>query len=302
MLTVVILTYNEICHIARALDSLAGLADEIVVIDSYSTDGTVELARARGCTVAQHPFVNQAKQFQWALDTVALSGDWIMRLDADEIVEADLAANLRRTLPQLPAEVTGVNLKRKTIFQDRWIRHGGRYPLMMLRLWRRGAARIEDRWMDEHIVLLWGRAVTIDGGFADHNLNDLTSFTDKHNKYASREAVEILAKRHGVPLGAAPEESAGELPRQVRVKRFFRDRLFLRLPLELSAVAYFLYRYVLRFGFLDGLPGFTYNALQCFWYRLLVAAKVREWHGKLAPLATVEEKSASLRSLCGLDL
>src|SRR5690606_2603623 len=152
-LCVIILTYNEERHIERALDSVAPIAAEVFVIDSGSTDRTVELARGRGAIVLQHAFINQAKQFQWALDTAPITGNWIMRLGAGEGIEPGLAAEIARTLPTLGTDVTGINLRRKHIFPGRWIRHGGRYPLILLRIWRRGRGRVEDRWMDEHVVI-----------------------------------------------------------------------------------------------------------------------------------------------------
>ena len=142
-IAIVILTYNESVHLPRALKHISGFAKEIFVIDSFSSDDTVALARANGAQVLQHPFQNQAKQFEWALQNAPITTEWVMRLDADEIVEADLAEEIAAKLPELPAEVTGINLNRKTIFQGKWIRHGGRYPLTLLRIWRRGKARIE---------------------------------------------------------------------------------------------------------------------------------------------------------------
>ncbi len=176
-LAVVILTYNEERHIVRALDSIAAIATQIFVIDSFSTDRTVEIARARGATVLQHAFVNQARQLQWALEHAPVTTDWVMRLDADEVVEPALAAEIAAKLPNLPPEITGINLRRRHIFLGRWIRHGGRYPLILLRLWRRGQARVEDRWMDEHMTLTNGRAVLFDAPFTYDNLGDLTAFT-----------------------------------------------------------------------------------------------------------------------------
>src|SRR6185437_1272667 len=159
-IAVVILTFNEAAHLPRALEHVRAFAREIFVVDSFSTDDTVEIARASGAQVLQHPFQNQARQFEWALENAPITSDWVMRLDADEIIEVDLAEEIKQRLPNLPAEITGVALNRKTIFQGKFIRHGGRYPLMLLRIWRRGMARIEDRWMDEHIYLTKGRAVT----------------------------------------------------------------------------------------------------------------------------------------------
>ena len=169
-IAVIILTFNEAIHLPRALDHIRPFAREIFVIDSYSTDNTVALARAGGATVLEHPFQNYARQFEWALENAPITADWVMRLDADEIIEADLAQEIIDKLPTLPPDVTGVNLNRKTIFQEKFIRWGGRFPLVLLRIWRRGKARIEDRWMDEHMYLTEGRTVTFRGGFADHNL------------------------------------------------------------------------------------------------------------------------------------
>ena len=194
-LALIILTYHEAIHLPPALATVAGLAREVFVIDSFSTDDTVEIAREHGVVVLQHPFRNYAQQFEWALANAPITSDWVMRLDADEIIETDLAAEIISKLPSLPAEITGLNLNRKTIFQGRFIRHGGRYPLIMLRIWRRGKARIEDRWMDEHMYLTDGRTVTFKGGFADNNLLDLTFFTAKHNSYASREALDALSQK-----------------------------------------------------------------------------------------------------------
>jgi glycosyltransferase involved in cell wall biosynthesis len=274
-LAVVILTHNERAHIARALTQLRPLGAQVFVVDSGSTDGTCEIAAAHGATVLRHAWVNYARQFQWALDNAPIDADWIMRLDADEVIEADLLAEIARELPRLPADIAGVNLKRKHVFMGRWIRHGGRYPLILLRLWRRGKARIEQRWMDEHMVLLEGRTVTFRGGFADVNLNDIGFFTDKHNRYATREAIDVLNQRLG--LFDRDERLAANADGQASLTRRLKEGLYNRIPFELSATAYFLLRYVLQLGFLDGREGAIYHGLQGFWYRFLVGAKTAEF-------------------------
>lgn len=272
---VIILTHNETLHLQRALEHIAGFAREVFVVDSFSTDGTAELARSFGAHVLEHAFQNYAKQFEWALENAPITSEWVMRLDADEVVEADLAAEIVEKLPQLPPDVTGVNLNRKTIFQGKFIRHGGRYPLTLLRMWRRGKAHIEDRWMDEHMYLSEGRSVTFDGGFADHSLRDLTFFIDKHNWYASREALDVLNKRlHLFEESCAL--TAESTARQARLKRFFKESVYNRIPFEVSAFAYFFYRYFIQLGFLDGRQGLVYHVLQGFWYRFLAGAKLRE--------------------------
>ena len=298
-LTVIILTFNEERHIARAIESVRSIATDVLVVDSGSKDRTVELASAAGARVLQHPFVNYSRQFQWALDHGGVTADWIMRLDADEVIEADLAAEIGRRLPDLPPAVVAVNLKRKHIFMGRWIKHGGRYPLVLLRLWRRGHGRIEDRWMDEHIVTWNGQTITMDGGFADICLHDLTFFTDKHNKYATREAIDVLNQRYGL-LKEDRQRNLGS--KQAMLKRRIKEKIYNRLPPFVGPTGFFLYRYIVQLGFLDGRPGVIYHFLQGFWYRFLVSAKVIELDDAMRDCTTKQQRLARLAHLTGHKL
>ncbi|PKO52124.1 MAG: glycosyltransferase family 2 protein, partial [Betaproteobacteria bacterium HGW-Betaproteobacteria-20] len=169
-LSVVILTHNEEIHLHRALKSISRIAKRVFIIDSGSTDASCEIARTHGAIVLKHGFINYAQQFQWGIENAQIDTEWVMRLDADEIIEDDLAQELLNRVPGLAPDVVGINLDRKHIFMDRWVRHGGRFPLRLLRIWRHGKGRIEDRWMDEHMVVWGGRTVNFSGGFADHNL------------------------------------------------------------------------------------------------------------------------------------
>ena len=201
----------------------------------------------------------------------------------------------------LASDVTGVNLKRKHIFMDRWVRHGGRYPLLMLRVFRRGKGHIEDRWMDEHITVSDGRTVTFEGGFADHNLNDLTYFTDKHNKYATREAIEVL--NHRLQLFGHDEAlNSGSASFQASFKRWAKERVYNRIPFTVSATLYFLWRYIFQLGFLDGRSGLVYHFLQGYWYRFLVGAKLMELQRAIAHLTDKGEICAELSRLTGHKL
>lgn len=300
-LAVVILTYNEAVHLARALNSVADIASQIFIIDSGSTDDTVRIAESYGATVLYHPFVNQAKQFQWALDNASISADWILRLDADEIIEPDLSEEISRRLPELSVDVTGIVLRRKHIFMGKWIRHGGRYPLLMLRIFRSGKGHIEDRWMDEHIVVREGRVITFDGGFSDHNLNDLSYFVEKHNKYATREALEVLNQRFDLfprddSLGSANASA------QASLKRWIKERIYNKIPFPISSVLYFIWRYVFQLGFLDGREGLVYHFLQGYWYRFLVGAKVMELESVIRDVPGKAAKTAILSRQTGLRI
>jgi glycosyltransferase involved in cell wall biosynthesis len=274
-LSVIILTFNEELHIARAIASAATVAQDIYVVDSFSDDRTVEIAKSCGAVVLQNRFVNQAVQFQWALNNITIRTGWVMRLDADEVIEPDLAGTLRNSLSTLPEDVVGINLKRKHYWMGRWVKHGGRYPLIMLRVWRNGHGHVEDRWMDEHIYVHGGRTVTLDGGFADVNLNNVSYFIDKHNKYATREALEVIMSRRRL-AGRGEHLPATGSSAQTVARYWIKTHIFNQLPFWLAAAAYFIWRVVFQFGFLDGLTGLTYHFLQGYWYRFLVGTKVLE--------------------------
>ncbi len=302
-ISVVILTFNEEIHIERSIKSVSTIATEIFVIDSLSNDRTVEIAESLGAFVLKNKFINQAKQFQWALDNAPITGDWIIRLDADEIIEADLSAEILKKLPTLPADVVGINLKRKHIFMNRWVKHGGRYPLELLRIWRNGHGRVEDRWMDEHVVVWGGRTVTFEGGFSDHNLNDITFFTEKHNRYATREAIEILNQR----LNIYPRDHDYALTRenssfQASTKRFIKEKLYNHIPFSISAPLYFLCRYIFQLGFLDGRTGLIYHFLQGYWYRFLVGSKVMELELAIAGINDKSKIAEKISELTGLKI
>lgn len=300
-LTVIILTYNESIHIQRAISSVKDIATEIFIIDSFSSDLTEAIAKANGAKVLKNAFVTQATQFQWALDHAPITSHWIMRLDADEVIEPDLSNEIKFGLSKLSSDIVGINLKRKHIFMGRWIKHGGRYPVTLLRIWRAGHGTVEDRWMDEHIVVRAGRSITFDGGFADVNLNNLTYFIDKHNRYATREAIDVIGKEMKLfesdHLFGFQNSSF-----QARSKRWLKENLYNRLPFTVSSLSYFLWRYIFQLGFLDGRSGLIYHFLQGYWYRFLVGAKLIELRQAIAHLTDKDAIRAELSRLTGHDL
>jgi len=298
-LTVIILTYNEEIHIERCIRNVLPLVERVVVVDSFSTDHTIEIARGLGAEVVQRKFKNQADQFQWVLDTIPLTSDWILRLDADEYLEPALIDEIRCRVPRLPFETTGVNFKRKFIFREKWMRWGGYYPTVLLRLFRRGAARIEQRWMDEHAVLTRGSAVTFKQNFADHNLNDITWWVEKHNGYAVRQMVDFLNLEHRI--FAADYTSSSAASSHAMWKRFLRNNVFGRLPLYVRSLLYFLQRYFLRLGFLDGRQGFVFHVMHGLWYFVLIDAKIEDGRAVIAREG-IEGFKAWVHNRHGIDL
>jgi glycosyltransferase involved in cell wall biosynthesis len=277
---VIILTFNEERHIARCIESIRLFAYEVFIVDSGSTDRTVEIAQSMGAQVFSNPWVNHATQFNWALDNLPLSGDWVMRLDADEYVTEALAQEIKTRLPDMASTVSGVYVNRRVYFMGKWIRHGGYYPIRLLRIWRRGMGRCEQRWMDEHVYISGpGEKIIFAGDIVDDNKNNITWWTAKHNGYATREMIDLLNIRYGFgkPDGIESEAMAQQESR----KRWVKEKIYSRLPLGLRALVYFLYRFIVRGGFLDGYRGMIFHVLQGFWYRFLVDVKVYEFESKM---------------------
>lgn len=274
-LAVVILTFNEEIHIARCLDNVQSVAKEIFIIDSFSTDRTLEIASTYpNVTILQNKWENNyAKQFNWGLEHAPITASWVMRLDADEYLTPELVEAMRCRLPQLPADVTGIQLPLRRVFLGRTIRRG-MPKVLLLRIFRRGVGRSEVRLMDEHIQLSEGHSEVWQEEFADDNLNDLSWWTQKHVGYAIREAVDLLDIEYNLTgVGASDEDK--QIGAQAQSKRMKKHK-YATLPLFWRSTAYFLYRYVARLGFLEGKEGFLWHFLQGWWYRTLVDAKVLE--------------------------
>lgn len=266
-LSAIILTFNEEQNIENCLKNICAWADEVFVVDSYSTDKTMEIVQKYGVRFIQHPFEAQAQQFNWALDNLKIRNEWVLRLDADEYLTEELKNEIVKMLKNVSNEINGFYIKRRVYFMGRWIRHGGYYPAWFLRLFRYGKARSEERKMDEHIVLLSGKSESLKNDFIDNNQKSLEWWTAKHNNYSSREAKELVESYQEMQKG---------LGGQAVMKRWLKQKVYLRLPLFWRAFLYFVYRYFLRLGFLDGKEGLIFHFLQGFWYRFLVDAKIYE--------------------------
>lgn len=295
VLTVLILTKNEERHIARALRALRHFPAtyEVFVVDSGSNDQTVPLARQNGATVVEHQFRSHADQVNWSLDSLPIRTPWVLRLDADEILYPDVLANLAEAISASPTHVKGLLLNRRHIFQGRWVRHGGRFPLWMLRAWRVGAAHAEVRWMDEHMVLDGGTTRKVGGRFEDRSLLSIDEFVAKHNRYASLEAIDRLYTDHSsAPLAGWRN----------RFKRTVKRRVYNKLPRFSGPTLYFLWRMTFGLGFLDGPSGIVYHFLQGFWYRLVVELKVAELKALVTGDLTAEITKRVLADATGIDV
>lgn len=282
--TVILLSFNSEDTLGATLASARQVSDEIFVVDSFSNDGTPELARSLGATVVQHVFEHYGAQRNWAIDHLPVSRPWQLHLDADEWMSDKLVASIL-SLPDDP-EHAGYFLPRYLRFLGRVLRHGAMSPTWHLRLFRTGAGRCEDRRYDQHFLLKSGTSGRLQGGMVDDIQMPLAEWTARHNRWADSEADEVDNKETSGRL--APDARGNPAQR----KRFLRQKYY-RLPLFFRAFALFVYRYFFRLGILDGTEGLIFWVLQSFWYRFLVDAKI--WEKRHA--SDLAEKAAARPNL-----
>lgn len=269
-ITAIILTKNEENNLPDCISSIKNLVKRIVVIDSYSSDRTVEIAKAMGAEVYQHPFENYSKQYRYGVQVSQIQTKWTFRIDADERISAPACREIEEICRKDDPAITGIIVRFTVEFMGRQLKHGGIYPFRKLLIYRTGKGQIEDRAMDEHIILQEGRAVALESDSFHHDYKGLTFWIDKHNRYAEREMQDYYRN-----LKTTQESGAG-LDYTAKFKRWVKFNLYYKLPLGVRAHMYYLYRYYLQRGFLDGREGKIFCFLQAYWYRFLVDAKIYE--------------------------
>lgn len=265
-ITAIILTKNEEVNIIDCIKSIMTTVKRIVVVDSYSTDKTVELAKECGAEVYQHAFENYAKQYMFAVQISQIKTVWILRIDADERLTPDSANELEQLCNgNMNTDVAGIVLRFKKNFLGKDLYHGGVYPWKKMNCYKTNYGTIEDRSMDEHIVLSQGRTIEMKHDCLHFDFKNLEFFVNKHNWYSSRETVDYFQNL---------EKAKGK--DELDLKTWFKMNFYYKLPMGLRAHIYYLYRYYIKLGFLDGKEGKIYAFLQAYWYRYLVDAKIYE--------------------------
>ncbi|HET9407721.1 MAG TPA: glycosyltransferase family 2 protein [Candidatus Sulfotelmatobacter sp.] len=259
--SVIIAARNEERNLPSCLVALRE-AGEVYVIDSQSTDATPEIARSFGAKVVQfHYQGGWPKKRQWAMDTLPLAYDWILLLDADEVLTPDLAIAIRRAI-QNP-QIDGYYIQLRMHFLGRVLRHGDA-AFWKLSLFRRGKGRYECRLRDQDVsmadmevhehVIVGGRTARLDCPLIHNNVESLSRYIQKHDEYSNWEARVLLRKAPG-----AEQLKPSLFGTQAQRRRWLKSRLF---AIPGSPVLFFLYRYFFRFGFLDGVPGLIYCGFQ----------------------------------------
>lgn len=270
-LSIIILTYNEEHNLPKCLKSLEGLNADIYIIDSFSTDQTQAIAEQYQTTFIQHEFKTHVKQWKFALSIPEINSEWILGLDADQELSPELRKEIETTVQNNPKE-NGFYICRKNYFLNKWIKYGGYYPRYLLKLFRKEFVYLDEHELMDHHFYVNGTAAKLKFDLSEHNLKETLNFwIAKHNKYAALQAQEEINANiifKGKLFGSQDE------------RRLFFKRIWNQSPLFIRPLVYFLYRYFIQLGFLDGKEGLIFHFLQGFWYRFLVDAKIYELRKK----------------------
>jgi glycosyltransferase involved in cell wall biosynthesis len=252
-LSVLILTHNEDINIRQALSSVCGWADQVFVVDSFSTDRTLDIVREMGAEVVQNPWHGYAAQKNWALDHLPFRNEWVFLLDADELLSDELKQEIAGILADGGRGYDGFYVKWRLIFYGQWIKHCGWYPGWGLRFFKHRLGRFENRPVDEHLILN-GKAGECENDIIHRDLHDMAYWIDKHIRYAKLNALAYsqVEKNEGADERIRPTLFGSQAQR----RRFIKERVWRHLPAR--GVLYFLYLYVFRFGFLDGDKGLIF--------------------------------------------
>ena len=267
-ITAIILTRNEEKYIEDCINSIKSIVKRIIVVDSYSEDKTVDMAKDLGAEVYRHEFFNHSKQFKYAVKIAEVKTKWILRIDADERLTDESAKELDTLCNEnMETDVSGIVLRFYNMFLGKPMLHGGMYPWKKLSVYKTGLGDIEDRNMDEHIILYKGYAIDAKKDSIHESFRGLTFFVNKCNWYSTREAMDYFEQK---------KVSLDNASLKTRLKMNF----YYKLPMGFRSWLYYFYRYYIRMGFLDGKEGKIFAFLHAYWYRYLVDAKIYE-HEKL---------------------
>ena len=260
-ITVIVLTKNEEKNIEDCIRSAWQIASRVIVVDSGSTDATVPLAEKLGAETCFHQWEGHAAQFNWALDNCRIETEWVFRLDADERISQELAEEIEGNVSgENSVGVNGYRMRWRIYFMNKWIKHGGTHKPYFLRLFRYGKGRVENKLMDEHIIVD-GQVESLCSDLIHYDYKGLDAWLTKHIWYSNLELQMYQTQSNEVGLN----------PEQHR-----RRGWYYRLPPFVRARLYFWYRYYIQLGFLDGMEGKIFCFLQAYWYRFLVDAKLYE--------------------------
>ena len=274
--SIVILTFNEEQHLPRLLNSIKGLNAPVFILDSGSTDKTLNIAVEFGAQVLYNKFENHPKQWDFALKNFDIKTPWTIGLDADQIVLPELFEKLKNFRDaDIPKDVNGIYFNRKNYFKGRWLKHGGYFPKYLLKMFRTGIGYSDTNENMDHRFIVPGKTIIWENGYIkEENLkeNEIGFWITKHNRYSDLVAQEEIERRNKLRTQSINPRFFGSPDERIA----FLKKIWWSLPLFARPFLYFFYRFIFQLGILDGKEGWIFHYLQAFWFRLVVDIKIWE--------------------------
>jgi len=270
-LTVLILTFNEEINLPYALGSVKDWANQIIVVDSYSEDRTIEIAESFGAEIYQNEFIDFTIQRNWALSKPKYKNEWVLYIDADEQVTDALKKEIDKVLENVAEDVSGFMMRRRFFFLGKWLRHGG-YYIWLLRLFRRNKTRFVHSHQGGEYPVVRGKVKKLKNDILHIDHRPLSKWIQNQNKDSTKVALSLFrAKKRPLNIDFSSGEKI-EGPLRTRLNKY----IYSKIPLFLRPFIRLILFYFLKGSFLDGWQGFAYCFLHEFWYPLLVAIKFKE--------------------------
>ena len=271
----IIISFNEEIHLPRLLSSIKSLNAATFLLDSGSTDNTLNIATAHSCTIKTNPFINHPTQWHFALTAFDIKTPWVICLDADQIVTSELLTLLENFVDENYKDVSGIYFNRKNIFKGKWLKHGGYFPLYLLKMFRVGVGysdlneNMDHRFIVPGKTIIWKKGYLIEENYKE---NKISFWLNKHNQYSDLVATEEWERLQELRTQTLKPNLFGS-PDQ---KKAFLKSIWWKMPLYVRPFIYFFHRYFIQLGILDGKQGFVFHFLQAFWFRLVVDIKIDE--------------------------
>lgn len=277
LVSVFIVAGNEEANIRRCLESVVGWSDDVYVVDSDSSDRTVEIAREYTSQVVNHPYVDHASQLAWAFESLPFRNEWLLFLDADNIVTPELRAAITRELSADDRSVNGYYCIHEEFFRDRPVRGMKKW---WARLVRRRSAAIDQSELVDYGIKIDGKVGYIHAAIIEDNLKerDIDFWIDKHQRFARRMAAEEVLRKKGLIKWAVEPKLFGTSDQN----RVWLKNAWMHMPLFVRPVLYWAYRYFIKGAILDGRHGLAFTVNQALWFRIICDMKIQEIEWALA--------------------
>ena len=274
--TFIILTFNEEVNLPKLLNSIKGLNAKTYILDSGSTDRTTQICKEYEIEISSHEFVNHPQQWDYALKVFKIDTPWIIGLDADHSLSLKLYAQLASFKNEDYWGIDGIYFNRKYIFKGQWIKHGGYYPMYLLKMFRHNAGysdlteQMDHRFIVHNKTVIWKEQYLIEENLKE---NEIRFWIHKHNTYSDLLAAEYIQEQRNKSQWA---NKATPNDRKILKKKAWNT-----LPLYFRGLLYFIFRFIIQLGFLDGKKGMLFHFLHSFWFRTLVDIKIEEHQARL---------------------